>query len=231
MGNETATFGIDKTNICTRSILDSTGDHKDTVDIMDYRNWFHGQPQWLIWTNVYFNLGRTEGLCHNITCSICQNYITGFRYRSMKSFNYNICQNCFLVGKDQTKSYKDFYPLIEYTTVEQREGIDVLSKVFRTKLQTKRSLFRKAEKKLGYLPLAAGSSSQKSAHGPIKTDNHPTQQITFSRSEQQEIMSTLRQEQRIISRETSHSEHAKHAGMVVSEEMKYLEESARVKHT
>jgi dystrophin len=61
-------------------------------------------------------LAASEAAKHEARCNICKIYpILGFRYRSLKHFNCDICQNCFFSGK-QTKFYKMDHPLQEYYT-------------------------------------------------------------------------------------------------------------------
>ena len=61
-------------------------------------------------------LSASEAAKHEARCSICKIYpILGFRYRSLKYFNCDICQNCFFSGK-QTKCFKTDDPLQEYYT-------------------------------------------------------------------------------------------------------------------
>ena len=61
-------------------------------------------------------LAASEAAKHEARCNICKIYpILGFRYRSLKHFNCDICQNCFFSGK-QTKFFKMDDPLQEYYT-------------------------------------------------------------------------------------------------------------------
>ncbi len=61
-------------------------------------------------------LAASEAAKHEARCNICKIYpILGFRYRSLKYFNCDICQNCFFSGK-QTKFFKMDDPLQEYYT-------------------------------------------------------------------------------------------------------------------
>ncbi len=61
-------------------------------------------------------LAASEAAKHEARCNICKIYpILGFRYRSLKYFNCDICQNCFFSGK-QTKCFKMDDPLQEYYT-------------------------------------------------------------------------------------------------------------------
>jgi dystrophin len=61
-------------------------------------------------------LAASEVAKHEARCNICKIYpILGFRYRSLRHFNCDICQNCFFSGK-QTKVFKMDHPLQEYYT-------------------------------------------------------------------------------------------------------------------
>ena len=61
-------------------------------------------------------LAASETAKHEARCNICKIYpILGFRYRSLRHFSCDICQNCFFSGK-QTKLFKMDHPLQEYYT-------------------------------------------------------------------------------------------------------------------
>lgn len=196
-----------KGSICVDNLLDYVNDTKIDVSQLDkYRAWFNTQPQWVTWINVYFNLPKVDGLKHNLNCAICENCIIGFRYRSLKQFKYSICQNCFLVGKDRTKSYKDFYPLVEYTQVE-KDNLGTFTKVVKAKLQTKRTLFKQAEKKLGYSPLAGITKqmimnyNSNNNGGEDKMSKDKYEYLRFSKNEIEEITETLSRERELIKKE------------------------------
>jgi hypothetical protein len=71
-------------------------------------------------------LAASEAAKHEARCNICKIYpILGFRYRSLKYFNCDICQNCFFSGK-QTKYFKMDDPLQEYYT----EVIQLIVRIF-----------------------------------------------------------------------------------------------------
>lgn len=61
-------------------------------------------------------LAASEAAKHEARCNVCKIYpILGFRYRSLKHFNCDICQNCFFSTK-RTKFFKMGDPLQEYYT-------------------------------------------------------------------------------------------------------------------
>ena len=70
-------------------------------------------------------LAASEAAKHEARCTICKIYpILGFRYRSLKHFNCDICQNCFFSGK-QTKYFRMDDPLQEYYTEVNPEILDL----------------------------------------------------------------------------------------------------------
>jgi dystrophin len=108
------------------------------------------EPQSLVWLPVMHRLAASEAAKHEARCNICKIYpILGFRYRSLKYFNCDICQNCFFSGK-QTKFFKMDDPLQEYyTETTSSEDIRDFFRIFKNKLWTK----HRKHPKLGYLPL------------------------------------------------------------------------------
>lgn len=51
-----------------------------------------------------------------VTLSFTSLFVSGFcRYRSLKHFNYDICQSCFFSGR-VAKGHKMQYPMVEYCT-------------------------------------------------------------------------------------------------------------------
>ena len=82
----------------------------------DFLEWIKLEPQSLVWLPVMHRLAASEAAKHEARCNICKIYpILGFRYRSLRYFNCDICQTCFFSGK-QTKLFKIDHPLQEYYT-------------------------------------------------------------------------------------------------------------------
>lgn len=82
----------------------------------DFLGWVKLEPQSLVWLPVMHRLAASEAAKHEARCNICKIYpILGFRYRSLKYFNCDICQKCFFSGK-QTKFFRMDDPLQEYYT-------------------------------------------------------------------------------------------------------------------
>lgn len=88
----------------------------EVITANDFLEWVKLEPQSLVWLPVMHRLAASEAAKHEARCNICKIYpILGFRYRSLKHFNCDICQSCFFSGK-QTKIFKMDHPLQEYYT-------------------------------------------------------------------------------------------------------------------
>ena len=59
-----------------------------------------------------------ESARHQAKCNICKaSPICGFRYRCLKCFNFDMCQNCFFAAKGgRYKNHKMAHPMQEYCT-------------------------------------------------------------------------------------------------------------------
>lgn len=93
--------------------------HPNCVDKTDYLNWLKSEPQFIIWLPVLHRLLISENTIHPVKCKLCKaNPIIGLRYKCLKCFKFNICQNCFLTGRhiyehpDPSK-----HPMREYCSV------------------------------------------------------------------------------------------------------------------
>ena len=77
------------------------------------------EPQSMVWLPVLHRFVAAESARHmSAKCSICkQSPICGFRYRCLKCFNFDMCQNCFFAGKGgKYKNHKMAHPMQEYCT-------------------------------------------------------------------------------------------------------------------
>ena len=74
--------------------------HPNSIDLADYLNWFKSEPQFIIWLPVLHRLLISENKAHHVKCKLCgANPFYGLRYRCLRCFGFNICQNCFLIGR------------------------------------------------------------------------------------------------------------------------------------
>jgi dystrophin len=146
---EVAAFGGSSVEPSVKSCFDYAR-NPDFITADDFLEWVKLEPQSLVWLPVMHRLAASEAAKHEARCNICKIYpILGFRYRSLKYFNCDICQNCFFSGK-QTKFFKMDDPLQEYyTETTSSEDIRDFFRIFKNKLWTK----HRKHPKLGYLPL------------------------------------------------------------------------------
>ena len=102
----------------------------DVITADDFLEWIKLEPQSLVWLPVMHRLAASEAAKHEARCNICKIYpILGFRYRSLRHFNCDICQNCFFSGK-QTKFFKMDHPLQEYYTEVCRIKLEMNMKCY-----------------------------------------------------------------------------------------------------
>ena len=122
------------------------------IDVKLYLGWLKAEPQALVWLPVLHRLSAAEAAKHNAKCGVCKRVpITGFRYHCLKCFNFDLCHNCFFVGKT-ARGHKAEHPMREYCTstgasVNLRNFGQSLRNSFRSK-----KYFRKKQSQLGYLP-------------------------------------------------------------------------------
>ena len=122
------------------------------VDVKLYLGWLKAEPQALVWLPVLHRLSAAEAAKHNAKCGVCKRVpITGFRYHCLKCFNFDLCHNCFFVGKT-ARGHKAEHPMREYCT---STGASVNLKNFGTSLRNSfrsKKYFKKKQSQLGYLP-------------------------------------------------------------------------------
>jgi len=98
--------------------------------------------------------------------------IIGFRYRCLKCFNFDVCQNCFFSGR-KVKSHKLSHHMQEYcTSTTSGEDIRDFTKVLKNKFKSKR--YFKKHPRLGYLPV------QTVLEGDNLESAHPSPQHSIS---------------------------------------------------
>lgn len=114
---EVAAFGGSNIEPSVRSCF---GPDKEQIEAVHFLSWVQQEPQSLVWLPVLHRLAAAEGARHQAKCNICKDYpILGFRYRCLKCFNFDMCQNCFFSGR-KAKNHKPNHPMQEYcTTVSQ----------------------------------------------------------------------------------------------------------------
>lgn len=162
---EVAAFGGSNTEPSVRSCFEyskSTGD----ITLGNFLEWLKLEPQSIVWLPVLHRLAAAETAKHDTKCSICKEYpIVGFRYRSLKHFNFDVCQTCFFSGR-KIKGFKFDHPLLEYyTPTSSSDDIKDFFKIFRNKFRSKRA---RRSSKLGYLPVQSVLEGDDILESPTK---------------------------------------------------------------
>nr|XP_023695098.1 utrophin-like isoform X2 [Paramormyrops kingsleyae] len=122
------------------------------IEPAQFVEWMRLEPQSMVWLPVLHRVAAAETAKHQAKCNICKEFpIVGLRYRSLKHFNYDVCQSCFFSGRT-AKGHKLNYPMVEYCTPttsgeDMRDFTTVLKNKFRSK-----KYFAK-HPRLGYLPV------------------------------------------------------------------------------
>ncbi|KAG5833361.1 hypothetical protein ANANG_G00275130 [Anguilla anguilla] len=134
------------------SCLCEQANNKPELEAAVFLDWMRLEPQSMVWLPVLHRVAAAETAKHQAKCNICKECpIIGFRYRSLKHFNYDICQSCFFSGR-VAKGHKMQYPMVEYCTpTTSGEDVRDFAKVLKNKFRTKRYFAK--HPRMGYLPV------------------------------------------------------------------------------
>uniref|UniRef100_H3BXZ6 Utrophin n=1 Tax=Tetraodon nigroviridis TaxID=99883 RepID=H3BXZ6_TETNG len=149
---EVAAFGGSNIEPSVRSCFQHVN-NKVELEPRQFVDWMRLEPQSMVWLPVLHRVAAAETAKHQAKCNICKECpIVGFRYRSLKHFNYDVCQSCFFSGRT-AKGHKLNYPMVEYCTPRQLSGEDMrdFTKVLKNKFRSKKYFAK--HPRLGYLPV------------------------------------------------------------------------------
>uniref|UniRef100_W5NDY3 Dystrophin related protein 2 n=1 Tax=Lepisosteus oculatus TaxID=7918 RepID=W5NDY3_LEPOC len=148
---EVAAFGGSNVEPSVRSCL-RMAPGKPALELSDFVEWMSLEPQSVVWLPVLHRVAVAESAKHQAKCSVCKQCpIKGFRYRSLKQFNVDICQTCFLTGQT-TKGKKLHYPIMEYyTPTTSGEKMRDFAKTLKNKFRSKQYFSKHPQR--GYLPV------------------------------------------------------------------------------
>ncbi|XP_064185383.1 dystrophin-related protein 2 isoform X2 [Anguilla rostrata] len=148
---EVAAFGGSNVEPSVRSCF-RMAPGKPAIEVSHFLEWMSLEPQSVVWLPVLHRVVAAEGAKHQAKCSVCKQCpIKGFRYRSLKQFNVDICQTCFLTGRT-TKSKKLHYPIMEYyTPTTSGEKMRDFAKTLKNKFRSKQYFSKHPQR--GYLPV------------------------------------------------------------------------------
>lgn len=158
------------------SCFEHSGNPKSvTLHMEDFMKWCSLEPQSMVWVPVIHRLISAEKVTHNVKCQCCNNKdFTGFRYKSLKRFRHDLCQECFLYGKANEKGLVH-YPLVEYyNATGTSENIRDFMRTAKNKLSRKKKNKRPP---LGYLPInpqrsASFDNSRNSNNSTLNTSGN-----------------------------------------------------------
>merc|ERR1712079_760113 len=138
-----------------KKITTTITESDETINCKQFLKWLQKEPQSMVWLPVLHRLSAAETATHNTKCKACKIYpIVGFRYHCLKCFNFDLCHNCFFVGRT-AKGHKADHPTQEYCTSTGRSAnFKILGQAIRNSFRTKK-YFKKKGSKLGYLPVAS----------------------------------------------------------------------------
>ncbi|GFR63451.1 dystrophin, partial [Elysia marginata] len=177
---EVASFGGSNIEPSVRSCFEKANGRPE-IEAKHFLEWLRLEPQSLVWLPVMHRLAAAETAKHQARCNVCKVFpIVGFRYRSLKSFNFDMCQDCFFTGRT-AKGHKLSHPMQEYcTTTTSGEDVRDFSKVFKNKFKSKRH-FKKHPRR-GYLPVEAHLEGD-SLESPNPSPQHSISQDMHHRLE------------------------------------------------
>ncbi|XP_048461151.1 dystrophin-related protein 2 [Rhincodon typus] len=165
---EVAAFGGSNVEPSVRSCFRFVND-KPVIEATHFLEWMKLEPQSMVWLPVLHRLITSEAAKHQAKCHICKQCpIKGFRYRSLKQFNVDICQTCFLTGR-ANKGHKLHYPIMEYCApTTSGENVRDFAKTLKNKFRTKQYFSKHPQR--GYLPVQSvmeGDSIDTPASSPM----------------------------------------------------------------
>ncbi|KAL4631626.1 dystrophin-related protein 2-like isoform X1 [Arapaima gigas] len=148
---EVAAFGGSNVEPSVRSCF-RMAPGRPVIEVSHFLEWMSLEPQSMVWLPVLHRVATAESAEHQAKCSVCKQCpIKGFRYRSLKQFNVDICQTCFLTGRT-TKGKKLHYPIMEYyTPTTSGEKMRDFAKTLKNKFRSKQYFSKHPQR--GYLPV------------------------------------------------------------------------------
>ncbi|KAG8144527.1 hypothetical protein E2320_013026 [Naja naja] len=121
------------------SNVEPSGNGKATIEAAQFLEWANLEPQSMVWLAVLHRVAIAEQVKHQT------------KYRSLKQFNVDICQACFLTGR-ASKGNKLHYPIMEYYTMTtSSENMRDFATTLKNKFRSKQYFSKHPQR--GYLPV------------------------------------------------------------------------------
>ncbi|XP_008434473.1 dystrotelin [Poecilia reticulata] len=110
-------------------------------------SWLKSEPRLLLWLPTLYRLSASQKVSHAVRCHTCKAFpIIGLRYRCRKCVNVQVCQDCFLNGR-QTRKHKTHHPVVEFCTQPTwRESLSSLVHNARHALLPRRNTHRETDR-------------------------------------------------------------------------------------
>ncbi|CAM9358031.1 unnamed protein product [Lampetra planeri] len=81
-----------------------------------FLGWCLSEPQLFLWLPAMYRMMKAAGSIHEAKCNICKTCpIVGLRFCCLRCWNLDLCQNCFLTGRD-TGWHAPSHPVMESCT-------------------------------------------------------------------------------------------------------------------
>ncbi|KAI1731518.1 EF hand domain-containing protein [Ditylenchus destructor] len=143
---EVAAFGGSNIEPSVRSCFEHSK-FPPHINVEDFLDWLKKEPQSIVWLPVMHRLASSEFAKHQAKCNACKMFpIVGMRYRCLRCFNFDICQNCFF-SQRTAKNHKLTHPMQEYCLpTNPKDDMRDFTAMVRNKV-------RRARSKIGYLPV------------------------------------------------------------------------------
>uniref|UniRef100_A0A5S6Q921 Ras-related protein Rab-21 n=1 Tax=Trichuris muris TaxID=70415 RepID=A0A5S6Q921_TRIMR len=148
---EVAAFGGTNIEPSVRSCFEKAK-YPSEITLQQYFDWLDCEPQSIVWLAVMHRIVASENEKHQAKCNVCKMFpIVGLRYRCLKCFNFDMCQNCFFAQR-VAKGHKTKHPMQEYC-LSTKSGQDVRDFGVLIRNQFKSKQYWRKHPQLGYLPV------------------------------------------------------------------------------
>ncbi|XP_068164979.1 dystrotelin [Antennarius striatus] len=109
-------------------------------------SWLQSEPHLLLWLPTLYRLAISQKVTHNVRCHTCKTApIAGLRYRCRKCLNVQVCQSCFLSGRESVR-HRSRHPMMAFCTQPTwRESLSSLARSARRTLLPRRHTQREAD--------------------------------------------------------------------------------------
>ncbi|KJH51153.1 zinc finger, ZZ type [Dictyocaulus viviparus] len=167
---EAAAFGGSNVEPSVRSCFEMVR-LAPTISLTPFLEWLKQEPQSVVWLPVMHRLATAEFAKHQAKCNVCKMFpIVGLRYRCLRCFNLDLCQNCFF-SQRTAKKHKLKHPMQEYAvpTTSSEDARDFARMV--------RNKFSRSKNSLGYLPVDVADEGRPLAAPPTVAQNPATEAL------------------------------------------------------